>query len=238
MDEIFNQFQQRYQQLHAMREAGQLSPQQFMDELQKLRWQDGRQVWWTINPEGVFMYFDGQKWVPAQPPQPAPMPPNPVPVAPPRPVRPQEQPAPVPAVSSRPVQAPPKPRTAKSGNSLRTFAPIMAIIPSLLCGSLWFLYTFIGVFKSEGMAGIDCVTPLIVGGLPVLFWALKKPIDKLLLPLKPVIQRVPKPLRLGITLAVPLLLGCGCSALTPSGYLGLNVSSFVGVMTASVLLRY
>ena len=114
----------------------------------------------------------------------------------------------------------------------------MAIIPSLLCGSLRFLYTFIGVFKSEGMAGIDCVTPLIVGGLPVLFWALKKPIDKLLLPLKPVIQRVPKPLRLGIALAIPLLLSCGCSTLIPSGYLALNASSFVSVMTAAVLLRF
>jgi len=136
MDEIFNQFQQRYQQLRVLREAGQLSLQQFMAELQKLCWQDGSRVWWTINPEGVFMYFDGQKWVPAQPPQPASMPPNPIPVAPSRPVRAQVQPAPVPAASPRPVQAPQKPRTAKSGRSLNKFVPILAIITSLVCGIL------------------------------------------------------------------------------------------------------
>jgi hypothetical protein len=95
-----------------------------------------------------------------------------------------------------------------------------------------------GVFKSGSIWGIDFVTPLIVIGLPLLFWLFKKPIDKLLLPLKPTIQRVPKPLRLGIALAVPLLLSCGCSTLASSGYLALNVSTFVSVMTAAVLLRF
>jgi hypothetical protein len=221
MDEIFNQFQQRYQQLRAMREAGQLSPQQFMAELQKLRWQDGSRAWWTINPQGVLLRYDGQQWVPAQPPQPAPMSLNPAPAA-----------------SFRPVQAPPKPRTAKSGRSLKKFAPMLAVVPSLVCGGLWFLYTLIGAYKSGSIWGIDCITPLIVGGLPLLFWVLKKPIDKLLLPLKPIVQRVPKPVRLGIALAVPLLLSCGCSTLASSGYLALNVSTFVSVMIAAVLLRF
>jgi hypothetical protein len=221
MNEIFNQFHQKYQQLRAKQETGQLSPQQFITEVQKLRWQDGSQFWWTINPEGVFLRFDGQQWMPAQPPQPAPMPPNRVPAA-----------------SPRPIQASPKDRTAKSGRPMRKFVPILAVIPSLVCGGLWFLYTFIGVFKSESIWGIDCITPLIVGGLPLLFWVLRKPIDKLLLPLKPIIQRVPKFLRLGIALAVPLLLGCGCSTLTSSGYLALNVSSFISVMTAGVLMRF
>jgi hypothetical protein len=221
MGGIFDQFQQRYQQLRGMREEGQLSPQQFLAELQKLRWQDSNLLWWTINPEGVFMYFDGQQWLPAQPPQPAPMPPDPVPVA-----------------SPQPVQAPPKPPTAKSGHSLKKFMPLLALIPSLVCGGAWFLYTFIGVFRSGSIWGVDFVTPLIVIGLPLLFWLFKKPIDKLLLPLKPTIQRVPKPLRLGIALAVPLLLGCGCSTLASSGYLALNVSTFVSVMTAGVLLRF
>lgn len=221
MDEIFIQFQQRYRQLRAMREAGQLNPQQFMAGLQELRWQDDSQYWWTINPEGVFLRFDGQQWVPAQPSQPAPMPPDPVPVAPPR-----------------SVQVSPKPRTAKSGRSLRTFVPILAVILSLACGGGWFLYTFIGVYKSKNIWGVDWITPLIVGGLPLLFLVFRKPIDKLLLPLKPIIQKIPKPLRLGIALAVPLLLSCGCSTLTSSGYLALNVSTFVSVMFAALLLRF
>jgi len=96
----------------------------------------------------------------------------------------------------------------------------------------------IGAYKSGNIWGIDWITPLIVTGLPLLFLVFRKPIDKLLLPLKPIIQGVPKPLRLGIALAVPLLLGCGCSTLTSSGYLALNVSTFVSVMTAALLLRY
>jgi len=221
MDEIVSQFQQRYQQLRAMREAGRLSPQQFIAELQNLRWQDGNQFWWTINPDGVFLRFDGQQWVPAQPAQPAPMPAYPPP-----------------AVSFRPVQASPKAQTAKTGRFLRTMAPILAVILSLGCGGSWFLYTLIGAYKSGNIWGIDWITPLIVTGLPLLFLVFRKPIDKLLLPLKPIIQGVPKPLRLGIALAVPLLLGCGCSTLTSSGYLALNVSTFVSVMTAALLLRY
>jgi len=224
MDEIFNQFQQRYQQLHAKREAGQVSQQQFMAEVQKLRWQDGSRVWWKINPEGDFLRFEGQQWVPAQPPQ---IIPNPPPV-----------PANAPAASPRPIQAPPKTSTTKSGFSSKKFTPILAIVPSLVCGGAWFLYTFMGVFTSGSIWGIDCLTPLIVVGLPLLFWLFKKPLDKLFLPLKPGIQRVPKPLRLGIALAVPLLLSCGCSTLIPSGYLALNASSFVSVMTAAVLLRF
>jgi hypothetical protein len=221
MDEIFNRFQQRYQQLQAMREAGQLSPQQHIAELQNLRWQDDNRFWWTINPQGVFLRYNGQQWLPAQPPQPAPMPPYSVPVA-----------------ALRPVQAFPKPSIANSGRFLRKFAPILAVVLSLTCGGSWFLYTVIGAYKTENFWGVDWITPLIVIGLPLLFLVFRKPLDKLLLPLKPILQRVPKPLRLGIALAVPLLLSCGCSTLASSGYLALNVSTFVSVMIAAVLLRF
>jgi len=222
MDEILNQFQQRYQQLRAMRDAGQLNPQQFIAEVQKLRWQDSRQVWWGINTDGACLYYDGRQWMPAQSPQVA-----------------RRLPTHAPEALPLPVQAPAQAPTARSGfSSLVEASPILAIVPSLLCGSVWFLYTFLGVFKGENIAGIDCITPLIVGGLPVLFWALKKPIDKLLMPFKPAIQSIPRPMRLGIALAVPILLGCGCSLLSTTGYSGLHVSSFVSVMTAAVLLRY
>lgn len=222
MDEIFNQFQQRYQQLRAMREAGQLNPHQFIAEVQKLRWQDSSRVWWTINTDGVFLYYDGRQWMPAQPPQVARVLPTHAPAAPPR------------LTSISPQSG----TTTRRVSAMKTLGPALAIIPSIACGALWFLYTFLGVFKYEGIRGIDCITPLIIGGLPVLFWVLKKPIDKLLLPLKPVIQTVPKPLRLGFALAVPIVLGCGSSVVFSSGYLALNVSAFVSVMTAAVLLRF
>lgn len=237
MDEILNQFQQRYQQLRAMRNAGQLNPQQFIAEVQKLRWQDSRQVWWGINTDGACLYYDGRQWMPAQSSQVARGLPTHAPEALPLPVL---APAQVwPPRSPLPFQAPPQPPTARSGcSSLVAASPILAIVPSLLCGSVWFLYTFLGVFRGENIAGIDFMTPLIVGGLPMLFWVFKKPIDRLLLPFKPAIQSFPRPSRMGIALAVPILLGCGCSLLSTTGYSGLHVSSFVSVMTAAVLLRY
>jgi hypothetical protein len=155
------------------------------------------------------------------------------------------QPAPIPVQQTaqpgyqRPAQISNKPQANKSSiSSLVTTFPFLAIIPSFLCGSLWFLYTFIGVFKYEGIRGIDFVTPLIMVGLPMVFLVLKKPIDKLLHPFKGTIQGVPKPLRLGICLAVPIFLACSCSTISSSGYLALNISTFVSIMTAAILMRY
>lgn len=45
----------RYNELHAMSETGQLSQQQFIAEIQKLRWQDSRGIWWTIDPAGTLL---------------------------------------------------------------------------------------------------------------------------------------------------------------------------------------
>jgi len=117
-------------------------------------------------------------------------------------------------------------------------SPILALVPSAACGGLWFLYTFIGVFKSEGIRGVDWITPIILVGLPVFFWVYKKPIDQALMPLQPAITRFPRPLRLGVSLAVPFVLGCGCSLTSTSGYFALNVASFISIVTAAVLMRY
>ncbi len=104
---------------------------------------------------------------------------------------------------------------------------------------VWFFYTFLGLFKYEGLRGVDWVTPLIVGGLPVAFWLFKKPLDDLLLPLKPVIVAIPWVVRLGIVLAVPIFMGWVLNAIIfNSGYLGLQMSAFISVVTAGVLMRY
>jgi len=237
MDNVFAQYQQRYLQLSSLRGTGQLSPQQFVAEVQKLRWQDSRKIWWTITTEGVFRRYDGKSWIPVDtsqliPSQPqAPAQPSPMPV--------QQTVQHGYATSPKPAQISHKPQSKKSSiSSLVATFPFLAIIPSFLCGSLWFLYTFIGVFKYEGIGGIDFVTPLIMVGLPLIFLVLKKPIDQLLNPFKTYIQVIPKPFRLGICLAVPIFLACGCSSLSSSGYLALNISTFVSIMTAAVLMRY
>lgn len=226
MNEPMTHFMQRYHQLCALRAAGQLHPQQFMAEVQQLRWQDARGDWWMIDPNGIVLRYDGQRWLPIQP-QPA----NPRPRSPATPPRPAPSPSP-----ARPGSTTPTPVTTSA--LLRTLAPILPIAPAVLCGGLWFLYTFIGLLKAEGIGGVDWLTPLIVGGLPIMFWLFKKPLDQLLLPLKPHIQSVPKPVRLGICLAIPVFLGCGCSVLTYGGYFALSVAAFISVMTAGLLMRY
>ena len=127
---------------------------------------------------------------------------------------------------------------ANKSSALLKASPILAVLPSVVCGGLWFLYTFLGLFKSEGMLGVDWFTPLIIGVFPVVLWIFKKQIDRLLLPLKPVVTSLAKPLRLGIVLGVPVLLGCVCSTAIPSGYLSLNVSSVISVVAAAILMRY
>lgn len=217
-DSVVHRYYEKYRQLRAMRDAGQMSPQQFLAEIQTLRWQDSNRVWWQISAEGALLFFDGRQWIPAQPP-------------------------PAPAGSASPALPgmPPGARPAPPGGSFRltALAPLLPIIPAVLCGGLWFFYTFLGLFKYEGLDGVDWVTPLIVGGLPVAFWMFRKPLDDLLLPLKPLIVAIPWAVRLGIVLAVPIFLGWALNALIlRSGYLGLQVSTFISVVTAGVLMRY
>ena len=283
MEEHATPYLRRYHDLCATRDAGQISPQQFAAEIGRLRWRDGRGVWWMIDPAGTLLFYDGRSWVtPTPAPEPGHGPVSPTaqgagsggpaapvssPTRPPVPAAgvststsPSESASP-PAATAAPVTAPAIPAAAShaptvsteagsrpasasshgttdSRSLLRSVAPLLAVLPSLLCGALWFLYTFIGVFKYEGLDGIDFLTPMIVSGLPVLFWLFKKPLDRLMLPIKPLIQSAPKPLRLGICLAIPVFLGCGCSSLTPSGYFALSVSAFISVIVAGVLMRF
>lgn len=221
MDGLFQQYYQRYQQLRAMLSAGKMTPAQFEAEVSKLRWNDNLGKWWMLDAaSGAPLYYDGARWVPAQVP-----PPTPGAYAAPQVGRGYP---PIAGMQARP----------KGMRAMLLATPILALIPSLVCGSLWFLYTFIGVFKNEGLSGLDLGTPIIVIGLPLLFWIFKKPLDQLLLPLKPVVTSFPRPLRLGFALAVPLVMSFGCSLTSNSGYLALNLASLISILTAAVVMRY
>lgn len=233
MPDQLTPFMQRYQHLRALRDSGRMPPQQFAAEVQKLRWQDASGAWWMVDPNGVALRYDGRQWQPVgPPPPPAPAngPPPPAAAAP-QAAAPQ---------GAAPARAPaPNPTAAKARRFVpRALLPILPLIPVLLCGGSWFLYTFLGVFKYEGIAGVDWMTPLIIVGLPALFWLLDKPLDKLFMPLKPVIQGVPKALRLGVCFAIPIVLGLALGALSDSGYGMLRFTSLVSVLAAAVLLRF
>lgn len=252
-DSLVHRYYEKYWQLRAMRDAGQMSPQQFLTEIQTLRWQDSTGVWWQISAEGALLSFDGRQWIPTQAPptlaesasaapgMPPPAPSGARPAPPMAPAAPAGMP---PGARPAPPTAPGMPpgaRPGARGGSSRplALAPLLPIIPALLCGGSWFFYTFLGLLKHEGLKGVDWATPLIVGGLPVAFWLFKKPLDDLLLPLKPVIVAIPWAVRLGIVVAVPIFMGWVLNALIfDYGYLGLQMSAFISVVTAGVLMRY
>lgn len=234
------QMLQTYRHLTAEFQTGRMTPEQFAGALAGLQGVDGAGYWWGVQADGKFWMHDGTRWVQAWPPG---LPP-PAPVAQPSrlhaaPAAPQSATqVPRARAAAQPAQ-PIQSRPAATGmQGILAASPILAVLPSLLCGGLWFLYTFIGLLKSEGIQGVDWLTPLIVGGIPIVLWIFKKPIDKLLLPLRPAIVTLAKPLRMGIVMAVPMLMGCMCSTLMSSGYLGLNISSFISVMAAAILMRY
>ncbi len=236
---------QSYRRLAAEYQAGRLTFEQYTASLANLQGVDAVGRWWAVRPDGKFWMHNGVQWIPATPPgmsapagrsrpagsqAPNRMPPSQAgSAAVAAPARGRAGGIQVP----RPVQA-----MANRGSALLKAAPILAVAPSLVCGGLWFLYTFLGLFKSEGIVGVDWLTPIIIGIVPVGLWIFKKQVDTLLLPLKPMVTSLAKPLRLGIVLGVPVLMGCMCATLTPSGYLGLNVSSMLSVLAAAILMRY
>jgi hypothetical protein len=242
------QMLQTYRHLTVEYQARRMTSEQYAAALARLQGVDTAGHWWGVQPGGKFWMHDGTRWAPAVPPGLA------TPAERVGPVQPQPAAPAVPAVqpgASQAAQARPAgpagpgiqvPRQAQAAvhkaSALLKATPVLAVAPSVVCGGLWFLYTFLGLFKSEGIVGVDWLTPLIIGAIPVLLWIFKKQVDQILLPLKPAVTQLAKPLRLGIVLAVPVLLGCACSTLTPSGYLSLNVSSFISVVAAAILMRF
>jgi hypothetical protein len=224
-----DQVQSSYRRLLAQYNARQIPWEQFVAQVGQLRAQDPQGIWWTIEPRsGGWLRYDGRQWVPGQPQF---SPPPKIPTR--REASPLSQPAkPVPAAQ------PASQRAGLSGLRARVIAtPILALVPAVACGGLWFLYTFLGAFKGEGLGGIDFITPIIIIGVPFLFWAFRKPIDSILRPLDPILRPIPMPLRFGIVLATPILLGCACAYLNSYGYGSLRLSSFVSILAAAVLTR-
>jgi hypothetical protein len=224
------QMRTNYRQLATQHQAGQLSWEQFVARVGQLQAKDQYGVPWSIDPrDGSMLRYDGSQWLPdTPPPQSAAQRPS------------AASPTPGSSVASlEKVAGTPKAlRPTMQRLHARAIAmPLLALVPSMACGGLWFLYTFLGIFKSEGLQGIDFLTPIIVVGVPMVFWFYKKPLDKLLAPLDPIIGSIPTPLRFGIIFGVPMTLSCICSSVDSSGYGALRFSSLVSILIATILTR-
>ena len=167
-----NQMMQAYQQLTADFQARRMDKASYSAALTRLKAMDAEKRWWSCTPEGGFVWYDGNRWIPGQPV-----------VSPPgvSPSQPPVQAAPA-AAGGNHAAALQKNPPLKGWRKIAS-TPILAILPGAVIGGIWFLYTLLQLILG-GTGGVDILTPAILTGVPLLLWLLRKPLDKLLLPLQ------------------------------------------------------
>jgi hypothetical protein len=206
-----SQLDQAYNQLRAQYGKGQLSAQQFVEQVQKLQAQDDAGNWWAIDPQtGEYLRYTGTQWVPAA----APGGPG------------QSPPAPKPVRASRAS-------SGQGGCRGCLASPIMVGLLSFGTAAVWFAYTSLSP-SSEGM---DLMTPLAIGGVPFALRLFQKPIDRLLSPIYGLLNKFPRPLLTGVAFALPFAFGYLFTGSGGAGYGALRNSAVVSVLAGYVLTR-
>lgn len=215
-----NQMMQAYQQLTADFQAHRMNQASYSAALTRLKALDAEKRWWACTPQGGFVWYDGSRWIPGQPlVSPAPPPGKAAPAA---------------AGGSQAAALKTKPRL--KGWRRIASTPILAILPGAVIGGAWFLYTLLQLVLGE-MESVDFLTPAILTGVPLLLWLLRKPLDRLLPPLQKFHASFPFALRLGIALAAPMLFGCGCSAISTTGYSAMHFTALISTLFGYFLLH-
>ena len=221
-----NQMMQAYLQITSDFNARQIDKADYSAAVVRLQARDAEGRWWSCTPEGVFVWYDGKRWLPGQPPMVSALGVNPLQT--------NKQVAPTAAGSSQADSLKKKP-PLKGWRKIAS-TPILAILPGAVIGGIWFLYTLLQLILGR-TGGVDILTPAILIGVPLLLYLLRKPLDKLLLPLQKLQGSFPYALRLGIALAVPMLFGCGCSAISTTGYLAMNFTALISTLFGYFLLH-
>ncbi len=209
-----------HRQLTADFQANRLDKASYSTALSRLKAMDAEKRWWACTPEGRFVWYDGSRWIPGEPKASA--------------AQPSVKSAPTASPSDQPV-APPA-RLGQTDWKKLASTPILAMLPGVVVGGIWFLYTLLQIILGRP-EGVDILTPLILTGVPLLLWLLRKPLDKLLLPLQKFHITFPFALRMGIALALPMLLGCGCSAISSYGYLPMHITALISTLFAYFMLH-
>jgi hypothetical protein len=209
-----------YQQITADYRAKRIDKAGYAAALTRLKAVDAEKRWWSCTPEGQFTWYDGSRWVPGQPA-----------------LRTGQTPgkaAPAPAGGSHAPVLNKSPQ--RKGWRRLASTPILAMLPGAVIGGLWSCYTLFQLILGEPK-GVDFLTPAILSGVPLLLWLLRRPLDKLLLPLQKFQSSFPFALRLGIVLALPMLVGCGCSTFSTSGYSALHLTAFCSTLFGYFVLH-
>jgi hypothetical protein len=215
-----NQMLQAYQQLTSDFQANRIDKVSYSAAISRLNALDAEKRWWACTPEGRFVWYDGSRWIPGEPVISAAQPPA--------------KSAPTAFPGSQAVAPPTKLRQSIWKKLAPT--PILAMLPGVVVGSIWFLYTLLQIILGKP-EGVDILTPIILTGAPLLLWLLRKPLDKLMLPLQKFHASFPFALRMGVALVFPMLIGCGCSAISTYGYLALHLTALISTLFAYVMLH-
>lgn len=226
-----SQLYERYNQLRGQLERREITHPQFVNLAHQLKAQDQDGRWWTIDPHtGRYMTYTSAGWTPATPLAAGPSPAVSGPAEPSRPQA-QAKPRPQTAPARRPVAAASK----KSGGGLRgcLSSPLVVGLLSFGTAGFWLIYSSVrGSYE-----GYDLMTPLVIGGTPLLMRLLQRPLDKILAPLYRLTRIIPRPLLVGAALAVPFMLGVFFSNRNGTGYGALQRSTILSVMLGYVLTR-
>jgi hypothetical protein len=214
-----DQMMQAHQQLTADFQANRIDQAGYSAALTRLNALDAEQHRWTCTPEGRFVWYDGSRWIPGQPAL--------SPGQPPEKAAPASAGSPAPALEKSP---------RRKGRRRLASTPLLAMLPGAVLGGVWSCYTLFQLIPGEP-EGVDLLTPAILTGVPLLLWLLRKPLDKLLLPLQKFQSSFPFVIRLGIVLALPMSLGCGCSAISTSGYSALHFTALISTLWGYFLLH-
>jgi hypothetical protein len=216
-ESIFELFSQRYQKLVNRFVSGEVTRQQFYEETSKLMACDESGRWWKVDPrDGSFLFYDNTGWLSGEPPE-----------YPPPTTGGQDaiKPQPKAAIGSRNIA-----QELKSPS--KKFLGYLGLIVPLITASIWLVYSWLVPSEQN-----DCLTPLIIAGIPFLFVYFRRPIDRLLLPIQPVRRPVPKIILYIISLAFPVVFGYVLGAITYSGYGVPRLVSLVGLLGGYALVR-
>ncbi len=114
----------------------------------------------------------------------------------------------------------------------KKFLGILGLVVPLATAGLWFIYSLLARGEAR-----DFLTPLILAVVPLSFVYFRRPIDRVLLPLQPLLRPIPRLLRYILAIALPLVLAYIIAAKTYSGYGVPRLVSLIGLVLGYVLIR-
>jgi hypothetical protein len=135
--------------------------------------------------------------------------------------------------SSQPPPSPSVESPPDGRKGIMTVVGFLGIILPLITSCCWFSYASL----TPSSEGWDLLTPFILAGIPIALIFFQKPIDRLLMPIQPIRHRLPNPLLLGATMALPFVIGCACTSMTDSGYGAMRFALIVGMLSAHIITR-